>query len=869
MRSRLLCALIFAAFAWPIQAQVGTDMLTNKSGSTLTRGTVVVVDSANASAYTTTTTAGSKTVVGVVYDESIANNAAGTILSVGNYAVSILVTGAVAKGDFLTSSTTAGRAISSGSDGDSAFAIATTVNASGNGEVEGVLLVPRGDLSASAAETISGQWSFSDRIDADAGLAVTGNITVTGTVDGRDLSTDGTTLDGLTGVPVADTTAIVKGSADATKLVRIEADNITTGTTRVLTMPDANLPLQGISGLVKGDLLVFDGTDFENIPVGANGFVLAADSGEALGIEWVSVGAPTLPVSDNTSVVEGNVDATKELRIEVDGFTTSTVRVLTPPNQDYTLPFQNLSATADPTINEDSGDGYQVGSMWVNVTNDSTFFCVDATVGAAVWNDVSQDIRSDDFTVTGEGNQILLRNATPSSFTGPMASDDLPGIVFNANASTSPDPSITINYASTNGTTYPGFVGMSSRGTTASPTIVGSGDIVAGFKGYGFDGTDWEPVGELLFGISQTPGSNDMPGSFAIYLTADGSGTQTQILYAEHTTGISWSLPVDFNSYLLSEAVAEDSTFFIVDNSDNTKKIAFDASSITTGTTRTITMPDADLPLQGISGLAKGDILVFDGTDFENLPVGTNGNVVIADSGEATGIKWGSVSAASLPVTDTTSIAEGSSDATKEVRFEVDGITTGTVRVLTMADANISLVPDSGSFQSPLPLVDSTAISKGSADATKLVRIEADGITTGTTRVWTAPDRDVNLGTLQQESFSFALSDETSALTASTTVQKVTFRMPYAFTITSVQASVRTAGTGAALLTVDVHDSGTTIFSTKITLDASEKTSTTAATAAVLSDTALAADAEVTFFIDQLDTDSAARGVKVSIIGRQ
>ena len=45
----------------------------------------------------------------------------------------------------------------------------------------------------------------------------------------------------------------------------------------------------------------------------------------------------------------------------------------------------------------------------------------------------------------------------------------------------------------------------------------------------------------------------------------------------------------------------------------------------------------------------------------------------------------------SLPVTDTSSIAEGSSDATKEVRFEVDGISTGTVRVLTMPDFNVDL----------------------------------------------------------------------------------------------------------------------------------------------------------------------------------
>jgi hypothetical protein len=45
-----------------------------------------------------------------------------------------------------------------------------------------------------------------------------------------------------------------------------------------------------------------------------------------------------------------------------------------------------------------------------------------------------------------------------------------------------------------------------------------------------------------------------------------------------------------------------------------------------------------------------------------------------------------------------------------------------------------------------LPVTDATAVVKGSSDATKLIRLEADGITTATTRVITMPDFDVNLG---------------------------------------------------------------------------------------------------------------------------
>ena len=43
--------------------------------------------------------------------------------------------------------------------------------------------------------------------------------------------------------PFVDTTALVKGSADGTKKVRIEADALTTATTRVIEMPDQNVSL--------------------------------------------------------------------------------------------------------------------------------------------------------------------------------------------------------------------------------------------------------------------------------------------------------------------------------------------------------------------------------------------------------------------------------------------------------------------------------------------------------------------------------------------------------------------------------------------------------------------------------------------------
>lgn len=115
-----------------------------------------------------------------------------------------------------------------------------------------------------------------------------------------------------------------------------------------------------------------------------------------------------------------------------------------------------------------------------------------------------------------------------------------------------------------------------------------------------------------------------------------------------------------------------------------------------------------------------------------------------------------------------------------------------------------------------------------------------------------------------REVLGFAVSDETTDLTTGTA--KVTFRMPFAMTLTAVRASVATAPVGSTLI-VDINEAGTSVLSTKLSIDASEETSETAATAAVISDSALADDAEMTIDIDQVGSSTAGAGLKVFLIG--
>lgn len=125
----------------------------------------------------------------------------------------------------------------------------------------------------------------------------------------------------------------------------------------------------------------------------------------------------------------------------------------------------------------------------------------------------------------------------------------------------------------------------------------------------------------------------------------------------------------------------------------------------------------------------------------------------------------------------------------------------------------------------------------------------------GTDAAWMMPRRE----------FAVAVSNETTALTTGT--GKLTFRMPYGMTLTAVRASVRTAPTGAKV-TVNIKEAGTTIFSTKLTIDIGAKTSVGAAIPAVISDAALADDAEMTIDIDTVGSSVAGDGLKVTFLGR-
>ena len=154
---------------------------------------------------------------------------------------------------------------------------------------------------------------------------------------------------------------------------------------------------------------------------------------------------------------------------------------------------------------------------------------------------------------------------------------------------------------------------------------------------------------------------------------------------------------------------------------------------------------------------------------------------------------------------------------------------------------------------------ENTALDVGSNDYV----LTADS-TTATGLAW------LDSGSIKhQVALVIACGDETTAIDA--TGQKLSFRMPYAMTLNAgsagITGSLVTAGTGVNLFTVDINEAGSTILSTKLTFDATETTSKSAATPVVISDTALAANSIITIDVDQLDSGGVAAGLKISLIG--
>lgn len=319
---------------------------------------------------------------------------------------------------------------------------------------------------------------------------------------------------------------------------------------------------------------------------------------------------------------------------------------------------------------------------------------------------------------------------------------------------------------------------------------------------------------------------------------------------APATSGLTWG----YYGGQWSGFVVADGTLSLADDSTNYIVVARSDGAVSTSTSTTnwndledyarvyqVTtvsgLVSAELDFRSGYGGVHGavDTVAGASTEFVNNQTGTTYTYLSSDRGKLVTHSNGGAIAGTLPQAGSTGFADG---------FWMD--------VQNRGAGTLTVTPSTSTVDG----ASSLALTTGQG-----VRLVSDGTNWFTLRGAGAGGGGGN----PVQCIAVACSDENSNdLEAGTA--KATFRMPFAFTLTEVRASLTVAQSGGSIFTVDINQAGTTILSTKITIDNTEKTSTTAATPPVISDTTLDDDAEITIDIDQIGT-SGARGLKVYLIG--
>ena len=126
-----------------------------------------------------------------------------------------------------------------------------------------------------------------------------------------------------------------------------------------------------------------------------------------------------------------------------------------------------IESASAPTATDDSSEGYQVGSVWVNTTSDTVYVLVDDTENSAIWMDVSsletediQDIVGAMVSGNTEGNITVTYDDTGGKldFNVATATDSILGLASFSNADfdvtagavSIKDDSITVDYLAHN-----------------------------------------------------------------------------------------------------------------------------------------------------------------------------------------------------------------------------------------------------------------------------------------------------------------------------------------------------------------------------------------------------------------------------------
>lgn len=303
-------------------------------------------------------------------------------------------------------------------------------------------------------------------------------------------------------------------------------------------------------------------------------------------------------VTDTNFTIQDDADNTKKAKFQASGITTATTRTYTLPNVNGTLVTTGDTATVTNTMLAGSIADTKLSTIATagKVSNSATTATSANTASAIVARDASGNFTAGNITAS------LIGNANTA--TTLKTARNINGVSFNGSAD------ITIKASTTNNLTISSpLSGGSFDGGSAISIGLSNSGVVAGTYG------DSTQAGQF------TVGDNGLISSAAnVTITPAWSSitsTPTTVLGYGITDGVTLT-----GTQTLTNKTVTDATFTIQDDTDNTKKAQFQASGITTATTRTYTLPNDN-----------GKIVITNSGNTENtLPKFNNDDKLIASN---------------------------------------------------------------------------------------------------------------------------------------------------------------------------------------------------------------------------------------------
>jgi len=153
-----------------------------------------------------------------------------------------------------------------------------------------------------------------------------------------------------------------------------------------------------------------------------------------------------------------------------------------------------FDGTVPPTVNDDEGDGYGAGSVWVDTTNDNAYICVDPTAGAAIWVLITplpaslqtddQTVNNSDVLVDADDLQITLPDVGAYEIEGEIffGGTAAEGLKFGLDAPTESEAAVAVMFGEWYQAAKCAFLGAFPGDLSFSPA--GDGTYFITFKGH-------------------------------------------------------------------------------------------------------------------------------------------------------------------------------------------------------------------------------------------------------------------------------------------------------------------------------------------------------------------------------------------------